>query len=391
MPVISPETAANASNSCYTCIGGPTAEMSSYLRLVFNPTGLQSYTVDVHVGQSYTVTFYDACTQKYITATGTVSGLSTNAIALYTVTVIDADGNLCLCSKRPNLSGYIGTETYHIPIANIAKIEAYSEKEPEPEPTPTERSETFVSILGISSTVIHAVIVRLKIFNDDVQHSCTEVDMEVGKTYHVTYVKSGESTVYEITGRLIQIKELPQFGDESPECGYVRPDGNTEQIGMDGNVYDARYFHSLPKYNPDGDRIQFVFDTSKDFQQLHDTVMLKDIRFVKDLSHMDIPPCPPVINPPPPPCPPRGDQPPYNPGPGDMPPGRNPGDDPVDPGFNHPLEPGIWTPTSPMPGGQQYTTDSTGYAPPTPYPEQTTAQPPQSPQQGFKVDPDFYK
>ena len=432
MPVISPETAANASNSCYTCIGGPTAEMSSYLRLVFNPTGLQSYAVDVHVGQSYTVAFYDACTQKYITATGTVSGLSTDAIALYTVTVIDADGNLCLCSKRPNLSGYIGTETYHIPIANIAKIEAYSEKEPKPEPTPTERSETFVSILGISSTVIHAVIVRLKIFNDDVQHSCTEVDMEVGRTYHVTYVKSGESTVYEITGRLIQIKELPQFGDESPECGYVRPDGNTEQIGMDGNIYDARYFHSLPKYNPDGDRIQFVFDTSKDFQQLHDTVMLKDIRFVKDLSHMNVPPCPPTINPPPPPpppfcpppqppcpphwpgwegpghpgfhpgcppfnpppprpCPPWGDQPPYNPGPGDMPPGWTPGDDPVDPGFNHPLEPGIWTPTSPMPGGQQYTTDSTGYAPPTPYPEQTTAQPPQSPQQGFKVDSDFYK
>src|SRR5699024_2241688 len=105
------------------------------------------------------------------------------------------------------------------------------------------------------------------------------------RTYHVTYVKSGESTVYEITGRLIQIKELPQFGDESPECGYVRPDGNTEQIGMDGNIYDARYFHSLPKYNPDGDRIQFVFDTSKNFQQLHDMVMLKDIRFVKDLSH----------------------------------------------------------------------------------------------------------
>ena len=375
MPVISPESVAKSNTSCYTCIGGPTVEMGNYLRLAFNPTGQSPYTVDVHVGKSYTIQYYDACKQSYQTVTGTVSGISTEALALYTVTVIDENGNLCLCSKRDNLSGYIGTETYHIPLINIAKIQEYSETPVKP--TPTERSETFVQVLGISSRVIHAVIVHLTIYNDDVQHTCTSVDMEVGRIYKVTYCREKDHTVFEVTGRLIQIKELPQFGNESPESGYVRPDYNEEQVGMYGNTYDPRYFHALPKYNPDGDRIQFVFDTSKDFQRLYDTVMLKEIRNV-----IDITPCPPPApgpmppwygpdNPPPPPMPPITPPPcpgpcpcppPMNPfpggpndwppcqGPSDMPPGWTPGDDPVDPGFNNPSEPPIWTPTNPMPG-----------------------------------------
>ena len=400
MPVISPESVARSNSSCYTCIGGPTVEMGSYLRLVFNPTGSSAYTMDVYVGKSYTITFYDAWTQKYVTATGTISGISTEAIALYTVTVIDEDGNLCLCSKRDNLSGYIGTETYHIPINNIAKIQEYSENTPSvPQ---TERSETFVQVLGISSRVIRAIIVHLKIFNDDVQHTCTSVDMEVGRSYHITYCKEKDHTVYEITGRLIQIKELPQFGNESPESGYVRPDNDDQVVGMNGNIYDPRYFHALPKYNPDGDRIQFVFDTSKDFQRLYDTVLLKEIRNVVDVTPMPdpgpspmppwadpnnpppppMPPCPPPVCPgpchcPPPPCPPTWDGPndwPFNPGPGDMPPGWTPGDDPIDPGFNHPMDPPVWTPTQPMPGTDNNTT-GTG----------------ENNYWSTKVDPEFYK
>ena len=169
MPVISPESVKNNNTSCYTCIGGPIAEMANYLRLVFSPNGQQKYAVDIYIGQNYKITFYDPYTQNNKTIIGTISGISNEAIAVYTVSVIDQNGNVCLCANKDNLAGYIGTETYHIPINNIQKIQLYTGNE-----NPSERCETIVSILGISSTVIHSIIVRLRIFNDDVCR-CFEV------------------------------------------------------------------------------------------------------------------------------------------------------------------------------------------------------------------------
>ena len=378
MPVISPESVKNNNTSCYTCIGGPIAEMANYLRLVFSPNGQQKYAVDIYIGQNYKITFYDPYTQNNKTIIGTISGISNEAIAVYTVSVIDQNGNVCLCANKDNLAGYIGTETYHIPINNIQKIQLYTGNE-----NPSERCETIVSILGISSTVIHSIIVRLRIFNDDVCSTVTPVDMVVGNIYNVVWCKDNTNTIYEITGRLIQIKEIPQFGDESTESGYVRQD-NTEVVGMNDNIYDSRYFHSLPKCNPDGTRIQFVFDTSRDFNKTYDTVMLKDIRNVRDVSN----PYPPPPYPPIPPCPPPYPHCPPNPGwppcygPSDMPPGWTPGDDPVDPGFSR-----VWTPTNPLPS------DTTG----TPTYDSSTSGAPNTGNYVLsnnlyeKVDPEFYK
>lgn len=376
MPVISPESVKQNGKSCYTCIGGPSAEMASFLRLIFAPAGSQQYTIDVYVGQSYEIMYYDTCSQSYRTVIGTVNGISTEAIALYAVSVIDKDGTLCLCSKKENLSGYISTETYHIPINNIAKIKLYTE--PQTPQRPTERSETIVSVLGISSTVIHAVIVRLKIFDDKTCSTVTPVDMVVGRTYHVVWQKETDHIVYELVGRLVQIKEIPQFGNESPECGYVRPDSNDQVVGMNGNIYDPNYFHSLPKYNPDGDRIQFVFDTSKDFNRMYDTVMLKEIRNVRDITC----PCPPPSFYPPSPPPSYPGWPPAYVDPSTMPPGWAPGEDPVDPGFSRdPIyNTTVWTPTQPI--------SSTGDRPTQDYYSVNSSD------QSFwsqKVDPEFYK
>ena len=404
MPVISPESASARNKSCYTCVGGPSAEMGNFLRLMFTPAGQESYTVCVCVGQPYKIMYYDTCSQSYKTIIGTVSGISTEAIAVYTVSVVDKDGNVCLCSKKENLSGYIGTETYHIPINNIAQIQMYEET---PTPVkPSERSETIVSVLGISSTVIHSVIVRLKIFDDKTYSTVTPVDMVVGRVYHVEWMKEKDHTMYEITGKLIKIEELPQFGNESPECGYVRPDYDLESVGTNGNIYNPAYFHSLPKYNPDGDRIRFVFDTSKNFNRLYDTVMLKEIRNVKDVTEPApcpppppcYPPYPPMPYPPQPPCPPPPPCPPYQPGPGDWPPGWTPGGDSVDPGFENPMPPG-WTPgadtvdpgfTNPM--NPTYPNSNGRSAIPVWEPTQPISDGMENPNYwNEKVDPEFYK
>ena len=332
MPVISPESVANGNKACYTCIGGPVAELGSFLHLIFNAYGNQQAAVDVYVGSDYTIKYFDICTQSYLTVSGTVVGISTEHIALHTVKVMDSAGNVCLCANKENLSGYVGTETYHIPITNI-----YSIIRIDGGSTPIgERSETIIMVLGITSMVIRSVIVRLKILNGDIQHTCTNVDMQVGGVYHVVYTKDNSNTTYEITGRLMQIEEIPQYASQSVENGYVRQDTNlcNPQVGMNGNIYDPGYFYALPKNNPDGNRIRFVFDTSKDFCQLHDSVMLKDIRDVQMVQPACPPPCPPPCYPyPPQPCPPPGWQ------PGDWPPGWQPGDDTVDPGFTNPNNP----------------------------------------------------
>lgn len=310
MPVISPQGL--ESKSCFTCINGPTPSMREHLVLSFYRDAYSTYDIVVEVGKMYQVKYYDASIQTYREITGLVQGISTECIVIDVVKVRDSAGNICLCTNKDKLAGYVSSETYYVPVANISSI---LEIDPNKPNTPSERSKEFVAVLGISSTVVHAIIVRLKIFNDDIQHSMTNVDMEVGRSYHVVYAK--DNSIFEVDGKLIQIDVVTPNGTESLDYGYVRSD-SMQIVGGGNNIYDPMsYYHSLPKYNPDGDTIRLVFDTSKDFVGMRDCVMLRDIRNVIPLDagtgQPPIGPAPPY--PWGPPCPPPPCQPPfpYNP------------------------------------------------------------------------------
>ena len=174
MPVISPQGL--ESKSCYTCANGPTAKSVEHIVLSFPSTTGSTYDVPVYAGSMYKITYYDSAIQNVRTITGMVSGVNTSTIAVEVVTVLDAAGNICLCTNRDKLAGYLSAEYFYVPVQNISKIEAIDPyATSDTTPTPSERSEEFVSILGISSTVIRAVIVRLKIFQDDVQHTVIPV------------------------------------------------------------------------------------------------------------------------------------------------------------------------------------------------------------------------
>lgn len=340
MPVISPQGL--ESKSCYTCTNGPTAKSVEHIVLQFLSGDGSTYDVPVYAGSVYKITYYDSTVQNIRTVTGMVTGANTGTIAMEVMTVLDSAGNICLCSHRDTLAGFISAEYFYIPVQNISSIQQVDlSSSSGTTPTPTERSEEFVSILGISSTVIRAVIVRLKIFQDDIKHTVTPVDMVVGNSYHVTFSK--DNSVYDLEGRLVRIEELGLYGNETAECGYVRQDTNTEVVGANGNIYDPNYFYSLPKYNPDSVRIRFVFDTSRDFIQRYDSVMLGDIRNVHPIG-----PCPgPTPPPPPPPTPPC---PPYPPCPPPPQPPVPPGPPcPPYPPYNpwDPHRPGPWPPCEP--------------------------------------------
>lgn len=300
MPTIGPQGL--ESKSCYTCINGPTPSMREHLVLSFYRDAYSTYDIIVEVGKMYKVKYYDASIQSHREITGLVEGISTECIVMTVTKVRDSAGNICLCTNKDKLSGYVSSETYYVPVANISSI-----MEIDPYKPNNEGSKEFVAILGISSTVVHAIIVRLKIFNDDIQHSVTNVDMEVGRSYHVVYAK--DNSIFEIDGKLIKIDFVPPTGNESMDYGYVRQD-SVQVVGGNNNIYDAGdYYCNLPKYNPDGDTVRFVFDTSKDFIGITDCVMLKDIRNVTPLDGCGRPP----FNPAPPyypPCPPPPGYPP---------------------------------------------------------------------------------
>lgn len=301
MPIIG--TQGLECKSCYTCINGPTPSMREHLVLSFYRDAYSTYDIVVEVGKMYQVKYYDASIQSYREITGLVEGISTETIVMTVTKVRDSAGNVCLCTNKDKLAGYVSSETYYVPVANISSI---MEIDPNKPNIPSERSKEFVAILGISSTVIHAIIVRLKIFNDDIQHTVTNVDMEVGRSYHVVYTK--DNSIFEIDGKLIKIDMVSPTGNESMDYGYVRQD---QVVGANNNVYDpSTYYYNLPKCNPDGDTVRFVFDTSKDFIGLTDCVMLRDIRNVIPLDgcgQSPTNPTPPSY----PPCPPPGYPPQY--------------------------------------------------------------------------------
>ena len=358
MPVISPQGL--ESKSCYTCANGPTAKSVEHIVLSFGSVTGSTYDVPVYAGSMYKITYYDSAIQNVRTITGMVTGVNTSTIAVEVITVLDAAGNICLCTNRDKLAGYLSAEYFYVPVQNISKIEAVDPYATDTTtPTPSERSEEFVSILGISSTVIRAVIVRLKIFQDDIRHTVTPVDMVVGNSYHVTFAKN--NSVYELEGRLVRIEEIGLYGNETTECGYVRQDTSNDQVvGAGNNIYDPNYFYTLPKYNPDGVKIRFLFDTSRDFIQRFDTVMLGDIRNVHPIGPCPgptpppmpgptppMPPYPPVPPTPQPPCPPP--MPPYPP----VPPAPHPPCPPPMPPYppyypwDDPHRPGPWPPCEP--------------------------------------------
>lgn len=288
MPTISPQN----ETSSFVNFNGPKSEIQEFLSLTFSLAGKQIQ-VPVYVGSLYKVTYFNPDRQIYETISGMVTGISDKYIAMEAIIFREGMETACVCDNRDFLTSILSGKTFHIIVSNIKAINAIDTRPPEPvpPPIPKERRVEFVSVLGISSTIVRAIIVRLRIYGDDVRHTVTDVNMEVGHSYRVSYCSHDrDHTMYEIEGRLIRIEEIGQFGDEPPCDGYVRPDiYPPEEVGNSGNIYDPNYYYSLDKHNPDAHRIKFVFDTSKAFEYYHDHVMLADIRNVIEIPGEPMP------------------------------------------------------------------------------------------------------
>lgn len=243
--------------------------------------------VDVYPGKIYKVTYYDVSKQAYTTVTGTVYNLNKNSIYMK---VIKTNKNDCLCTNKDIISGLVDIVNIEIPVFNISSINeviSNSDIPDKPQP-PKERTVTVVNVLGISAELIQSVILRLRIYEDGhIGEKAIPVDMKTGNKYHVTYVvHEPQHTVYEIDGILKEIKILPSYHCSVAHT-FIReekPIEDAECIGSNNTIYNNDHFYDLDKVSDIGDRILLVFDTSKDFDSTFDSVMLRDIRMVEDIT-----------------------------------------------------------------------------------------------------------
>jgi len=165
---------------------------------------------------------------------------------------------------------------------------------PPPCPHPHVKEVAAVAVLGLSAEVVHSLVVRIRFYHDDnYDTEVIPVDMKVGNKYKIFYVgHDPDHTMYEIEGTLLKIRSVD---DEQANCECCNPvvreettlDCGCEQVGMHNTVYNTRHFMQLDKASNIGNSIIFDFDTSTNFREQYDHIMLRDIRGVELLVEMD--------------------------------------------------------------------------------------------------------
>ena len=275
----------------------------------------------VFPNKEYVVTFYDSNYGAVRSVTGLVVGMWDDQIKLRYVneecdqiqccTCADIDcaykrglaGSgmasaaympTCNCTKNTNgITKYNNLSVVYIPTSNIITVStpAGSQdscncnggcKEP-PKPDPKE-SEHKVMVLGISASVVRAIVVHLEFIDDSIEEALKYVDLKVGNTYDISYESNkthgchDHQTIYEIRGKLVKIEEVNFDNDKDCQCrngkGFVR-----ENVGLDGSVYTCCYKNKeeFLKAPPIGG-IKLVFDTSETFYGRYETIMISSIR-----------------------------------------------------------------------------------------------------------------
>lgn len=183
--------------------------------------------------------------------------------------------------KKPNDNKYFDeTTTVDIYVAYITDIN-YIGSGVRPEPPVPPRKMVKVVLLGISADIIRAVVINLKMLEDDKKEAVRDVCMKTGGIYTVTYFNAKDRAIYEFNGKLISIKETDQVPD--PANCIVR---KTEHVGMADSIYEEceMCFTEVDSYLNScciKKDVLLTFDTSIDFSGEYESIMLSWIRDCK--------------------------------------------------------------------------------------------------------------
>lgn len=256
-----------------------TWEFKNYLNISISSDNI-SKSILVFPGTEYSIIFYDADLGIRKSITGLILDVYCNQIKVKEKRSCNCSTcnnkdccNSCSFSNSKNIgciycppdtSSYEELKTYFIPINNIMGIDYVKNINNSSNGSYIDEEEKFV-LLGISATAVQAIIVHLDLFTDDHQDAVKSIDLKKDNVYDVVYEVDG--ITYEITGRVVEIKQLAG----ETESYVVR-----ENTGLDNSVYTDATKFVLSR--PTVKNIQIVFDTSDNFTGSYETINLSSIR-----------------------------------------------------------------------------------------------------------------
>lgn len=185
---------------------------------------------------------------------------------------------ICNCVLNPpSTDKYKDPIVEYIPIRNILDIR-FNRENMSPNGEPKRERGTRVMILGISATVVQAIVIHLEFFDDCLEDAVKYVDLKVGNVYDVAYLSKRDDTIYEIRGKLESIQE---YIDEPTKNGkgFVR-----ETTGFGNGVISTKTNKRDFMDAPPVKKIKLIFDTSEDFTGCYTTITLDSIRDCKFVS-----------------------------------------------------------------------------------------------------------
>lgn len=280
------------------------AELLSYLNVtISNDLGAKMKDVKVFTNMEYNFTFYDASTGSRRSITGLVLDVFTDQIKVKTIHNSDKKKPNCnLCDKKhnckdyhlfmktnqppmptcncvlnpPDTSKYNETEIIFIPLANLIDVSyILSDNGQNKKP----KGGTKVLLLGISATMVKAIVIHLEFFDDSIENAVKYVNLEKDGIYDITYM-SRNGIIFEVRAKIAEITELPH-PDHAPH--HHGPTVVRENIGAKNSVY-AGYEddccttkHDFMK-QPPAPPVKIIMDTSDTFEGRYETIMLDQIR-----------------------------------------------------------------------------------------------------------------
>ena len=183
----------------------------------------------------------------------------------------------CGCILNPpDTSKYDSPKVYFIPIQNIINISYIGSSSNQNDNT--NKGGIRVMLLGISASIVKAVVINLDFFDDASKNPFKSIELKKDKIYDITYEDKDE-TIYESRAKIISIEDSV---DTDCQCGkgIVR-----ENVGMCNSVY-TNNVHTKDSFlrEPPVRKIRIIVDTSEDFNGHLECIMLDSIRDCKLVS-----------------------------------------------------------------------------------------------------------
>lgn len=271
------------------------SELDNYLKLII---GDKSNSFLIFKNMEYHFSFYDANYGFIRSIVGFVDELYDDQIKVKYISEDkhsreDRKNPPCECLLTPDESisrKYNEPIVYFIPICNITEVKYTINNKPDTRP----EEDVRVMLLGISATMVKAIVIRMEFFDDSIEDAIKYVDLEANGIYDITY-ESNDGAIYESRVKVIRIEEDGHNNDCKPGKGYVR-----EHVGTHNSIYTSSA-NSKNDFmnNPPMKKVKIIVDTSETFTGRYEVIMLDTIRdcILVEAPDNAGPSLPPPINP----------------------------------------------------------------------------------------------